>query len=163
MTWSEVCEHSALRDAPFKVETNEWGQVLMSPATNKHYFAQYRVARLLEEHAAGGVVFTECAVETGQGTRVTDAAWISEDRCRPQIDLPAFRAAPEICVEIDSPGNSDGEFALKAGLYFKAGAEEVWRVDAGGRVRFFAPGRPIGRSLRCPAFPDFIQHLTGKS
>lgn len=33
MNWQEVCEHPSLQDLPFKIELNQWGQVMMSPTT----------------------------------------------------------------------------------------------------------------------------------
>ena len=47
MTWAEVCAIPELRDLPFKVETNRLGQIVMSPAKNRHAFIQGKVAGLL--------------------------------------------------------------------------------------------------------------------
>lgn len=31
LTWEEVCADPNLEDLPYKIETNEWGQIVMSP------------------------------------------------------------------------------------------------------------------------------------
>lgn len=36
MNWQEVCADRALQDIPYKIELNRWGQIVMSPAKNKH-------------------------------------------------------------------------------------------------------------------------------
>lgn len=33
MEWREVVEHPSLKDLPFKIETNEWGKIIMAPVT----------------------------------------------------------------------------------------------------------------------------------
>ncbi|MDR3556102.1 MAG: hypothetical protein P4L55_15200 [Syntrophobacteraceae bacterium] len=33
MEWREVMEHSSLKDLPFKIETTQWGEIVMTPAT----------------------------------------------------------------------------------------------------------------------------------
>ncbi len=34
MEWREVVEHPSLKDLPFKIETNEWGNIMMAPASD---------------------------------------------------------------------------------------------------------------------------------
>ncbi len=36
MQWSEVLEDKSLRDLPFKIETNRYGQIVMTPVSNEH-------------------------------------------------------------------------------------------------------------------------------
>jgi len=40
MNWQEVCDEPTLRDLLYKIELNEWGQIVMSPATNRHGILQ---------------------------------------------------------------------------------------------------------------------------
>jgi hypothetical protein len=47
MTWQAICDNPFLRDLPFKIETNEWGQIVTSPASNRHGWLQVEIARLL--------------------------------------------------------------------------------------------------------------------
>jgi Uma2 family endonuclease len=67
--------------------------------------------------------------------------------------------APEICVEVLSPGHTRDDMEEKRALLFESGAEEVWFCDGKGRVTFFLrepPGKSVVRSALCPAFPDEI-------
>ena len=34
MEWNQVLEHPSLQNIPFKIELNEWGKVVMTPASN---------------------------------------------------------------------------------------------------------------------------------
>jgi len=85
-----------------------------------------------------------------------DAAWISLEREEASNDPDLFSdLAPEICVEVNSPGNTPAEMLEKKMLYFAAGAEEVWFREK-GRMSFFLKAAPTdeGKSARCPDFPD---------
>ncbi len=73
--------------------------------------------------------------------------------------MPAHSVAPEICVEVCSPGNTERQLDEKRDWYFDAGAEEVWRCDSGGRMAFFlkeAPSEDAGKSKLCPEFPAIV-------
>jgi Uma2 family endonuclease len=65
-----------------------------------------------------------------------------------------FPRAPEICVEVLSPGNTEAEIQEKMALYFDAGAREVWLCERSGAMSFFSPGttRPMRASKVCPEF-----------
>ena len=56
--------------------------------------------------------------------------------------------APEICVEVLSPSNSEPEMNEKRALYFEAGAHEVWICDLDGKMEFHTRGL----SRLCPYF-----------
>ena len=45
-------------------------------------------------------------------------------------------SAPEICVEILSPSNTQPEINEKRALYFDAGATEVWICNLNGSMSF---------------------------
>ena len=36
MQWQDVCEHSELKDLPFKIELNKYGKIVMSPVKVIH-------------------------------------------------------------------------------------------------------------------------------
>ncbi|WP_242523085.1 hypothetical protein [Thiocystis minor] len=42
MQWQEVCEHLSLRDLPFKIETNEKGEIVMNAVKVIHSLFQGR-------------------------------------------------------------------------------------------------------------------------
>jgi Uma2 family endonuclease len=103
-----------------------------------------------------GRIVTECAVRTPQGTKVADVAWFSSARweqVKKEYDSPV---APEICVEILSPANSDAEMETKKMLYFTGGAEEVWICDENGDIIFYDPKGIIWKSMRMPQFSNRV-------
>ena len=53
MEWREVVEHPSLKDLPFKIETNEWGKIIMAPASYAHGVYQGCIYRWLERHEKG--------------------------------------------------------------------------------------------------------------
>lgn len=157
LTWEEVCADPNLDDLPYKIETNEWGQIVMSPTRLKHGFFQFKIGELLARLLLGsGEVITEAAIKTSKGTKVADVAWFSSERWEQVKDEFDASVAPEICVEILSPRNSKDEIDLKKRLYFDAGAQEVWLCDEAGRLRFFNAETELKRSALVPGFPKQV-------
>jgi len=54
MTWEEIINDPTLQNLPFKIETNRFGQILMSPATNKHGIIQSDVGYEIRRRLKGG-------------------------------------------------------------------------------------------------------------
>lgn len=157
MTWEDICADRRFQDFPGRIETNAQGQIIMSPAKNKHAVWQGRIARLLARHMAGGEVFPECAVLTSDGTKVADVAWASEEQVARLFDTPTWPEAPAITVEVMSYSNTLAEMEAKRRLYFERGAREFWLCDELGRMSFFSPEGPLPRSRLCPGFPDTVR------
>ena len=129
MDWASVIENPLLRNLPFKIELNKLGQILMSPASNRHGRIQSRIVVALARRKNKGEVITECSLETPEGVRVADVVWASDDFiARHGYETP-YPKAPELCVEITSPSNSSAEIEQKIRLYLGRGAQEVWIVD----------------------------------
>ena len=87
----------------------------MSPTRVYHGVYQARIASLLTSLLKTGLVITECAIQTPLGVKVADVAWASERRSHEIGDAYDCQVAPEICVEIMSPGNSNKEMMEKSG------------------------------------------------
>lgn len=136
MRWQDVLADKSLRDLPYKIELNERGNIEMSPASVIHSLLQGKIAYILR-HQLQGDVFTELAVQTEKGVKVPDVAWGSNEYTQQHIRELCASTAPEICVEIISPSNSQEEMDEKIGLFFVSGAIEVWIVDETGKIRFF--------------------------
>ena len=128
MQWSEVLETPYLQNLPFKIELNKFGQILMSPASNRHGSIQVEVGALFLRKLPKGRTFSECSIQTRDGVRVADVAWASSDFLARHGDVTPFPQAPELCVEIVSPSNTKAEIDYKLSLYFAQGAQEVWVV-----------------------------------
>lgn len=154
--WREIVRDPALQGLAYKVETNERGQILLSPHQNRHSFRQYDIQKLLEEYAPTGAVPPEFALATPKGVKAPDVVWMSPDR-REAIEETGdpTTLAPELCVEVMSDSNTWDEMHEKRDLYREAGAEEVWIVDLSGRVQFFGEEQ-LDASQIAPAFPETI-------
>lgn len=154
LAWKDVCEDRNLRDLPFKIETNRFNQIVMSPAYNWQGVFRADIGILLGRKLPEGRVIMKCAVETMDGTKVPDVAWISTARLAPHRRAASLPIAPEICVEVMSNSNSMAEMTGKMQLYFARGAEEVWLCDEDGNMTFFRHDETrAAASTLCPDFP----------
>ena len=150
MTWEEICDDPLLRDLPYKIETNNLGQFIMSPARSRHGEYQAEILLLLRRLLPHGRGVIECPVQTTDGVRVPDVAWTSPERRQPVV----YTLAPELCVEVLSPYNSEREMMQKRTLYFQAGALEYWQCAEDGTITFYGPeGVLTDGSKLCPGFP----------
>ncbi|HEY0657230.1 MAG TPA: Uma2 family endonuclease, partial [Pyrinomonadaceae bacterium] len=114
--------------------------------SNRHGILQNKVARGIENNIRSGVVIIECSILTSEGVKVADVAWASEEFFAEFGETTPYPKAPEICVEIVSPGNSKAEIAEKIRLYLEKGALEVWIVDEYSKVGFYTHTGKIEKS-----------------
>lgn len=157
MNWQEVCSHPALKDLPFKLETDRWGRIVMSPASNRRSRLQSLIVRLLDRTVDGGEAFVECSLATTEGVKVADVAWASADFLRRHGNTDPYPRAPEIVVEVLSPSNSRAEMEEKKALYFARGAQEVWICSDEGVMTFYDTVKARKLSLLVPAFPTRVE------
>ncbi len=153
MEWNQVLEHPSLQNIPFKVELNEWGKIVMTPASNLHGNLQVKIAMKFIQLLNEGEVSAEVSIQTSKNVKVADVAWASADFISQHGFETPYSMAPEICVEVISPGNTKGEMAEKRELYLAKGAKEVWFCDESGEMEFFAYQGRLSASKICPDFP----------
>ena len=139
MQWSEVLADPSLRDLPYKIELDEFGRIVMSPASNRHGRIQAQLVRLLARLFSEGEVFVEYSVATHAGVKVADVAWMSAEFGARHGDITPCPAAPDLCIEVLSPSNAPAEMTGKIHLYLGYGAREVWTVSEAGDIRLFGP------------------------
>jgi Uma2 family endonuclease len=157
MKWQEIYDDPHLRDLPYKIELNEWGNIVMSPASNQHGRFQAMLIKLISRMREDGDIISECSVDTRKGTKVADVAWVSDDFIKKHGYETPYRECPALVVEIRSPSNSSMELEEKAELYFARGAQEVWICDEDGNVKFYKNGIEIEGSEIIPEFGKQIQ------
>ena len=137
LRWAELCADPRWHDLGGKLELNGLGVIEMSPATNQHGMQQMRIGYALMQQLPGGTVIAECSIFTSDGVRVPDVAWASAAFMARHGSETTFASAPEICVEVRSPSNTDAEMAHKTHLFLQAGAQEVWIVSEAGDWQVF--------------------------
>jgi Uma2 family endonuclease len=127
------------------------GKVVTMPAPGfGHGGTAFQLARLLgnaaDQLGLGGKVVVEAGfiVSSGPDTvRGPDVAYVSEDRLPPPERRAAFfRGAPDLAVEVISPGDTAAEVLEKVREYLTAGGRRVWVVEA--RTRTVTVYRPDG-------------------
>src|SRR5437773_3826059 len=144
--WAELLADGELAKIEGRIETDRHGQIIMSPPpAPSHGSFQLEIGHLLRGLMRHGRVLTECPISTADGVKAADVAWASPERMRELGNRACFPRAPEICVEVLSPSNTDAEIDEKMKLYFDAGAKEVWVCSESGAMNFF--GGPPGNLL----------------
>ncbi|MEO1495983.1 MAG: Uma2 family endonuclease [Planctomycetota bacterium] len=156
MDWSEIVDNPYLQDLPFKIEQDRYGNIVMSPGSNRHAEIQAEIAYLLRKLLPAGKSLTECSIATPEGVKSPDVAWADAAFIEAYRETTPFETAPEICVEVLSPSNAPAEIDEKRSLYFAAGAAEVWVCDADGRMAFYNASGKIQTSALAPDFPAQI-------
>jgi Uma2 family endonuclease len=110
--------------------------VMMSPAGAEHGVVALRfgsyLARFVEEHELG-VVF---AAETGfvlerdpDVVRAPDASFVRKDRIKGKLTRKYFDGAPDLAIEVNSPGDSRKEVTDKVNMWLVRGSSVVWVAD----------------------------------
>jgi len=152
MTWDEIINDPLLQNLPFKIETNRFGQILMSPASNKHGSIQFDVGRKIDRQKRNGTIIVECSIDTSDGVKVADVIWASDEFIEEFGHVTPYPKAPEICVEVTSPSNSKEEIEHKVELYLAKGALEVWVVNQRREVAFYSHTGQLKKSKLIPKF-----------
>src|SRR5271157_3670761 len=131
--WAELVADPELAKIEGRIETDRHGHLIMSPPPPPaHGSFQFRIGYLLANLMPRGRVLTERPISTADGVKAADVAWASPKRMRELGNRACFPQAPEICVEVLSPSNTDAEIGEKIALYFDAGAQEVWLCASSG-------------------------------
>ncbi len=157
MNWTDILADPSLQDLPYKIETNGYCQIVMSPASNRHAEYQGEITALLRALVIGGRAIVECSVQTTEGVKVPDSAWASRSFLDAHRGEDPYSNAPEICVAVLSPSNSRAEINEKKALYFAAGAIEVWTCDKQGDMSFYSARGSIDPSALAPDFPARVE------
>lgn len=157
LEWAQLCADPAFADLPYKLELDQWGQVIMSPAGVRHVLLQNVIADHLRALRSTGKTLLELPVQTAENVKVPDVAWLTPERYEKIKHTAVSPIAPEICVEVQSPSNSHAGMMHKKDLYMAAGACEFWLCDENGALRFYDATGKIEHSRLVPAFPSIVE------
>ena len=157
MNWEQVCAEPNLKSLPYKIELNEWGQIVMSPASIRHVAFQALIAKLLATLLKQGKTLQEFPLETSENVKAPDVIWMSEERFEQVREKVSSPIAPEICVEVMSPGNTKQQMLHKGKLYFEKGAKEFWICDNNGNLEFYNAEGSLELSALIHEFPTKVE------
>jgi Uma2 family endonuclease len=125
----------ALPEDGNKYELNRGELVTMPPAARIHVMVIWRISKILsrfvDEHRLGRV-YTEAGYmlsrEPESTYRQPDISFLSRAREQQMGDTQFLEGAPDLAIEVISPGNTAEELAIKIAQYLAAGGKEVWAV-----------------------------------
>jgi Uma2 family endonuclease len=110
--------------------------VVREPAGYRHGRIAARLAKILMDHVDDGDLGCVLAAETGfklasdpDTVRAPDIAFIRRERLPEPPPTAYAELAPDIAVEVLSPGDQPGEVLAKVADWLSAGSRLVWVVD----------------------------------
>ncbi len=144
------------------------GELLeMSPTGKSHGLLtselSYRLIAFVRQHDLGQVYGAETGFKLTENPDTVygiDAAFVSKARAQRGEDY--FMGAPDLAIEVVSPGNTQIEMHDKVSAYFRAGAWLVWIVypksraiyvyQAANEVRILTSGETLDGGAVLPGF-----------
>ena len=127
------------------------GLVVMAPAGGRHGEVAHTIALFIGNHVRKRDLGRVFAAETGfvlrrdpDTVRAPDAAFVAAERLKAE-EAPAgfLESAPDLAVEVVSPGDSSAAVGDKVRDWLEAGARLVWVVHPRTRsVVVHRPGQP---------------------
>ncbi len=131
--WEQLAQDDTLDD---KYELTEHGEVVMSPKpTNRHQLLCSMVALQLQQQLGPQAVYEAAMLTTIAGIRVPDVVWMPPAKWQPVIEGRDLLEAPDLVVEVLSPGNRKTEIAHKVRAYLASGVREAIVVALDGTIR----------------------------
>ncbi len=132
--WMDLAQDDGTPDS---YELTEHGEIVMSPKpSNRH---QVICAEILVQlwTQLGRKAVTEAAVITDEaGIRVPDVVWMPEEKWGVVMTDQGLVRAPELVVEVLSPGNRETEINHKTQAYLASGIQEVIIVGLTGSIEY---------------------------
>ena len=129
--------------ADCRVELVDGRIIAMPPPGKLHGRVQHRLSLLVGthvvEHGLGEVLGSDAGfvlernLYGGDTVRGLDLAFVSRDSDQRILTDEDFVGAPDLAVEVLSPGNTRADMRLKIRQLLNAGARHVWVVDPGKR------------------------------
>jgi Uma2 family endonuclease len=120
--------------------------IVREPAGFRHGDVAMAIAARMHAYVAQGNLGRVLAAETGfklfsnpDTVRAPDVAFVSHDRIPDPLPRGFASFAPDLAVEVLSPGDRPGEVLEKIGDWLSAGARLVWEID---------PERRLARAYR---------------
>ena len=131
--WAELAQDE---QSPDYYELTEYGELVLSPrAETDHQRLCAEIAFQLRSQLKGEAVVEAAVLTTTAGLRVPDVTWMPQARWD-QLPRNAVLQAPELVVEVLSPGNRTSEMNHKIQGYLQSGVQEVIVVGLTGTIEY---------------------------
>jgi Uma2 family endonuclease len=131
--WAELAQDE---QSPDYYELTEYGELVLSPrAETNHQRLCAEIAFQLRSQLKGEAVVETAVLTTTAGLRVPDVTWMPQARWD-QLPHNAVPQAPELVVEVLSPGNRTHKMNHKIQGYLQSGVQEVIVVGLTGTIEY---------------------------
>jgi len=96
--WEEVLADPYLTKLPHRIETDHYGNIVISPPpAMPHGVKQAEITRLLGALLPEGIVVSECPISTADGVKATDVAWLTGNRRAETTRVMSHSRARSLC------------------------------------------------------------------
>ena len=131
--WAELAQDV---QSPDYYELTEYGELVWSPrAETNHQRICSSLVRQLSQQLGEEAVQEVAVLTTTAGLRVPDVVWMPQDRWN-QLPAHAVVQAPELVVEVLSPGNRKPAMNHKIQGYLQSGVKEVIVIGLTGTIEY---------------------------
>ncbi|GJL54707.1 MAG: hypothetical protein NPIRA02_18390 [Nitrospirales bacterium] len=132
--WAELAKNDQLPDW---YELTEHGEIIMSPKPhNRHQVICAEIAFQLRSQLGGKAVGEVAVLTATAGIRVPDVVWMPDEKWQVVNLEEGLVQAPDLVVEVLSPGNRQTEILHKLQAYLTSGIHEVIILDLKGTLTF---------------------------
>ncbi|WP_447970433.1 Uma2 family endonuclease [Nitrospira sp. M1] len=152
--WAEMAQNEQLPDW---YELTEHGEVILSPKpSNRHQRLCAEIAFQLRTQLGGEAVVEAAILTTSAGVRVPDVVWMPGEKWPVGTTSQDLPQAPDLVVEVLSPGNRETEINYKIQAYLSSGIQEVIVIGLDGTITYhhptgIKPASTFGITLTLPA------------
>ena len=132
----------------------------------------FELRLFLRDHNLGEVTYetrVRASAEDTLNDRIPDISFTVTARLLPVVRQGAVPQIPDLCIEIQSPGDSPSEMRTKAAYYLANGAQQVWLlftqkplievIHAGGQTDFYLPGDTLTGGNLLPGFAIAVDDI----
>ncbi len=130
LSWEQF---EALPEDGNQYELNNGELVTMPPPGRTHSEIIWKISKILSrfvDEKQIGRIHIEIGFILSRKPEITyrqpDISYLSKARLQAMGDTQFFEGAPDLAIEVVSPGNDAAELALKVEQYLAAGSAEVW-------------------------------------
>lgn len=132
--WTELGKNDQLPDW---YELTEHGELIVSPKpSNRHQLLATQIALQLQTQLGGQAGVEVAVLTTTAGVRVPDVVWMPEEKWLSVHSGDGLVQAPDLVVEVLSPGNWPTQTNHKVQAYLASGIRVVMVVGLNGAIEY---------------------------